>query len=79
MSLLLLEKLLLLSMLQGEQLIEAKSKALILIGFYLGMGSLPWPFFTWGIDIIGKVTPKAENGHEYIVVYIDYFTKWVES
>lgn len=30
-------------------------------------------------DIIGTVTPKASNGHEYIVVAIDYFTKWVES
>ena len=33
----------------------------------------------WGIDIIGKVTPKASNGHEYILVAIDYFTKWVEA
>lgn len=30
----------------------------------------------WGIDIIGKVTPKASNGHEYILVAISYFTKW---
>ena len=28
-------------------------------------------------DIIGTATPKASNGHEYIVVAIDYFTKWV--
>lgn len=39
----------------------------------------PWPFCTWGIDIIGKVTPKASNGHEYILVAIDYFTKWEEA
>jgi len=26
----------------------------------------------FGIDIIGKVTPKASNGHEYILVAIDY-------
>jgi hypothetical protein len=39
----------------------------------------PWPFSTWGIDIIGKVTPKASNGHEFILVAIDYFTKWVEA
>ena len=23
--------------------------------------------------------PKASNGHEYIFVAIDYFTKWVEA
>ena len=39
----------------------------------------PWPFSTWGIDIIGKVTPKASNGHEFILVAIDYFTKWVKA
>ena len=39
----------------------------------------PWPFFVWGIDIIGKITPKASNGHEFILVAIDYFTKWVEA
>jgi len=39
----------------------------------------PWPFFTWGIDIIGKVTPKALNGHEFILIAVDYFTKWVEA
>ena len=25
-----------------------------------------------------KITPKASNGHEFILVAIDYFTKWVE-
>ena len=38
----------------------------------------PWPFSTWGIDIIGKIHPTASNGHEFILVAIDYFTKWVE-
>ena len=37
-----------------------------------------WPFSTWGVDIIGKVTPRASNGYEFILVAIDYFTKWVE-
>ncbi|KAL6312332.1 hypothetical protein AAG906_008056 [Vitis piasezkii] len=39
----------------------------------------PWPFSVWGIDIIGKISPKSSNGHEYILVAIDYFTKWVEA
>ncbi|XP_034693824.1 uncharacterized protein LOC117920420 [Vitis riparia] len=33
----------------------------------------------WGIDIIGKISPKSSSGHEYILVAIDYFTKWVEA
>ena len=39
-----------------------------------GMTS-PWPFLVWGIDVIGRIAPKASNGHEYILVVIDYFTK----
>ena len=29
-----------------------------------------------GIGVIEKIAPKASNGHEYILVAIDYFTKW---
>ena len=39
----------------------------------------PWPFSVWGIDIIGKISPKSSNGHEFILVAIDYFTKWMET
>ena len=39
----------------------------------------PWPFSTWGIYIIGKIHLVASNGHEFILVAIDYFTKWVET
>ncbi|RVW43739.1 Transposon Ty3-I Gag-Pol polyprotein [Vitis vinifera] len=39
----------------------------------------PWPFSIWGIDIIGKISPKSSSGHEFILVAIDYFTKWVEA
>ena len=39
----------------------------------------PWPFSVWGIDIIGKISPKSSNGQEYILADIDYFTKWVEA
>ena len=38
----------------------------------------PCPFLVWGIDFIGKISPKSSNGHEYILVTIDYFTKWVK-
>ena len=33
----------------------------------------------WGIDVIGAIEPKAANGHCFILVAIDYFTKWVEA
>ena len=31
------------------------------------------------MDVIGAITPKASNGYEFILVAIDYFTKWVEA
>ena len=39
----------------------------------------PRPFSVWGIDEIGRIAPKALIGHEYILVTIDYFTKWVQA
>ena len=41
--------------------------------------TFPWPFSVWSIDVIGRIAVKASNGHEYILVAIDYFTKWVEA
>ena len=35
-------------------------------------------FLVWGIDIIGKILSKSSSGHEFILIAIDYFTKWVE-
>lgn len=37
-----------------------------------------YTFSVWGIDIIGKISLKSSNGHEFILVAINYFTKWVE-
>ena len=39
----------------------------------------PWPFLMWGMDVIGPITPKASNGHRFIFIVIDYFTKWVKA
>ena len=36
-------------------------------------------FSVWGINIIGKISLKSSSGHEFILVAIDYFTKWVEA
>jgi len=38
----------------------------------------PWPFATWGIDIIGTL-PTQQGGAQYAIVAIDYFTKWAEA
>ena len=38
-----------------------------------------WPFSMWGMDVIEPITPKALNGHRFIFVVIDYFTKWVKA
>ncbi|XP_031394372.1 uncharacterized protein LOC116205834 [Punica granatum] len=38
-----------------------------------------WPFSMWGMDVIGPISPKASNGHLFILVAIDYFTKWIEA
>ena len=31
------------------------------------------------MDAIGPIEPAASNGHKFILVAIDYFTKWVEE
>ncbi|XP_039165194.1 uncharacterized protein LOC120291607 [Eucalyptus grandis] len=38
-----------------------------------------WPFSMWSIDVIGLINLKASNGHRFIFVAIDYFTKWIEA
>ncbi|RDX73721.1 Pol polyprotein, partial [Mucuna pruriens] len=39
----------------------------------------PWPFAMWGLDMISPIEPKVSNEHRFILVAIDYFTKWVEA
>ncbi|GAA0186030.1 hypothetical protein LIER_33318 [Lithospermum erythrorhizon] len=36
------------------------------------------PFAMWGIDLVGKLL-KAKASLEYVVVAVDYFSKWVEA
>jgi hypothetical protein len=33
----------------------------------------------WGLDVIGPIDSKANNGHKFILVAIEYFTKWVDA
>lgn len=34
-----------------------------------------WPFAIWGVDVIEPINLKVSNGHKFILVAIDYFTK----
>ena len=36
------------------------------------------PFMKWGIDYV-TCNPTSAGGHKYIIVAVDYFTKWVEA
>ncbi|GKV34728.1 hypothetical protein SLEP1_g43074 [Rubroshorea leprosula] len=38
----------------------------------------PWPFAQWGLDLLGLFM-KGVNGVTYLIVGVDYFTKWVEA
>jgi hypothetical protein len=36
------------------------------------------PFTKWGIDYT-TCNPPSARGHRYIIITVDYFTKWVEA
>ncbi|GJU61545.1 reverse transcriptase domain-containing protein [Tanacetum coccineum] len=38
----------------------------------------PWPFFQWGMDVLGPL-PQAHGKVKFVIVAIDYFTKWIEA
>jgi hypothetical protein len=38
----------------------------------------PWPFHTWGLDLIGPINPPS-GGYIWILAVTEYFTKWVEA
>lgn len=40
--------------------------------------SSPYPFAQWGIDIVGLFV-KTTGQRRFLVVAVDYFTKWVEA
>ena len=37
-----------------------------------------WPFTQWGIDIMGPL-PQGKKQVKFLLVEIDYFSKWVEA
>ena len=38
----------------------------------------PWSFAMWGMDILGSL-PKAPWAVKYLLVVINYFTKWIKE
>ncbi|GJS86116.1 reverse transcriptase domain-containing protein [Tanacetum coccineum] len=38
----------------------------------------PWPFYQWGMDILGPL-PQASEKLKFVIVAIDYITKWIEA
>nr|GEV90991.1 reverse transcriptase domain-containing protein [Tanacetum cinerariifolium] len=38
----------------------------------------PWPFHIWGIDI-ARPFPKGLGKVKFLIVALDYFTKWIEA
>ena len=38
----------------------------------------PWPFHTWGLDLIDPILLVAK-GYMWIITATKYFTKWVEA
>ena len=38
----------------------------------------PWPFRGWALDIILYIRPTSSKQQKFILIGIDYFTKWVE-
>nr|GEU48266.1 reverse transcriptase domain-containing protein [Tanacetum cinerariifolium] len=38
----------------------------------------PWPFYKWGVDI-ARPFPKGHGKVKFLIVAMDYFTKWIEA
>ncbi|XP_050889374.1 uncharacterized protein LOC127094604 [Lathyrus oleraceus] len=39
----------------------------------------PWLFKGWALDLIGEIRPASSKSQKYLLVDIDYFTKWIEE
>ncbi|XP_057808633.1 uncharacterized protein LOC131023106 [Salvia miltiorrhiza] len=47
-------------------------------GEEMGVMYSAYPFDKWGIDIVGQL-PTAPRGKCFLIVAVDYFSKWVEA
>jgi hypothetical protein len=37
-----------------------------------------WPLQRWGLDLLGPL-PPAQRNLKYVVVAVEYFSKWIEA
>ncbi|GKV18246.1 hypothetical protein SLEP1_g28653 [Rubroshorea leprosula] len=49
-----------------------------MLGKMLSSLTSPWPFAQWGVDLLGPFI-KGKGGFTFLVVAVDYFTKWIEA
>ncbi|PKA55323.1 hypothetical protein AXF42_Ash003960 [Apostasia shenzhenica] len=45
---------------------------------YLKPINSSWPFAIWGLDFLGPM-PTSMKGYKWMLVAVDYFTKWIEA
>jgi hypothetical protein len=38
----------------------------------------PWSFHSWALDFIGQIHPASSKGHRFVLLTMDYFTKWTK-
>jgi hypothetical protein len=38
----------------------------------------PWSFRGWALDFIRQIHPTSSKGHRFVLVAMNYFTKWTE-
>jgi hypothetical protein len=38
-----------------------------------------WPFRGWGLEFISEIHPRSSKSDWFILVAMDYFTKWTEA
>jgi hypothetical protein len=38
----------------------------------------PWPFRGWSLDFVGEIHSSSSKGHWFVLITINYFTKWTE-
>nr|GEV69179.1 reverse transcriptase domain-containing protein [Tanacetum cinerariifolium] len=63
---------------KGVQKLSASSPRVKELSATLYPITSPWPFYKWGINI-AEPFPKGPGKIKFLIVAIDYFTKWIEA
>jgi hypothetical protein len=38
-----------------------------------------WSFHGWALDFVGQIHHVSSKGHRFVLVAMDYFTKWTKA